>query len=118
MATQDYTINRGSDWTLDITVNDTSGSALNITGYTFYMYLWSSAIDNPDLTLDNDGTGGISITTAASGELTVTITDAQSEALSPHLTYEYEFHVKDGTDNEEMLLSGEITFTDRARAYV
>ena len=75
------TLYEAADFSLPLTVVDENGDAVDITGATFACsFRWQYADADAEIELTSGS--GIAITTAASGIYTLTITDAQTGAVT------------------------------------
>ena len=75
-GTYNMTIQRRSDHSVDVTLKDSGGSAVNLTGYTLASQVW-----NPDRTTKAaDAT--VSVTGASGGTFTWSVTDTQTALLT------------------------------------
>jgi|TARA_R110000796_G_scaffold13720_2_gene44118 hypothetical protein len=99
---------RGDDWTIKLVVNS-SGSALNITGYTYWFTLKSN-VDDADpgdlqVSVVPDVTG--SPTEASQGIIYIKAGKALTNALTPG-TFNYDVQQVDGAGNVQTLLIGKV----------
>lgn len=84
-----YSIDQGADWFLTIQYKDSTGAAINLTGYTAAMQFRLIASDTTSLNLTSSS--GITIT-GATGTLAIRITAAQSAVLIA-AQYSYELEI-------------------------
>ena len=104
------TIDQGSVWSVIFVYKDPSDNPINLTGYTAAMQLRQSYDSTAaDLTLTT-ANGGIVII-GATGTVTVTATDEQTEALSPGY-YVYDLELVSGA-NVSRLVQGQITVAEQ-----
>jgi hypothetical protein len=103
----DFQINKGSTWSLQLQFRDAAGAAMNITGYSARMML-RVAVDAASalLSLSTAGGGGIAITDASAGKITVTITAAQTAAL-PEGVLVYDIELESGAGLVTRKLAGQ-----------
>jgi len=85
-----YSIDQGADWFLTIQYKDSTGAAINLTGYTAAMQFRLSASNVTSLNLTSPSSG-ITIT-GSTGTLAIHITAAQSAVLLA-ATYSYELEI-------------------------
>lgn len=115
MSTElNITIDQGSTWVKKLSWQDADGVAYNLTSYTARMQIRKNYADidkaSPLLSLTN----GSGITLAASGDnVTITITDAQTQAI-PHGTHVYDLELVNGSVVTKLLrgkafVLGEVT---------
>ena len=104
------TIDQGSVWSVIFVYKDPNDNPINLTGFTAAMQLrqtYESAVADLTLTTSN---GGIVIT-GATGTITVTATDEQTEALTPG-DYVYDLELTSGS-NISRLVQGQITVAEQ-----
>jgi hypothetical protein len=100
------TIDQGATWSVVVTYKDSTGAAINLTGYTAAMQVrqqYSSA--DADLTLTSPS-GGIVIT-GATGVVTITMTATQTAALEEGY-YVYDVELTSGS-YKDRLIQGQLT---------
>jgi len=103
MATeQKLTIIRGDTTTYTVTLTDSAGDPIDITGYTFFMTVKKSkddkdddAIITEDVTSHSDPTNGVTVITLSSTDTNV----------APGIYY-YDIQYKDTSDNIKTVLYG------------
>jgi hypothetical protein len=106
-----FTIDQGATWTLNITYKDSTGTAINLTGYTAEMQVRRKFdSDTPVLTLSTSN-GGITIV-GATGTLNLVATDEQA-AIDAGL-YVYDLELSTGGVRTRLIqgtvtVSGEVT---------
>ena len=81
----------GDDYSKVLTVTDSAGTAIDITGATLTLHLRAPGAAADALTAT------LSLTTPASGIATLTLTDTQTATLTAGLTYLYEITLTDAT---------------------
>ena len=101
-----FTIDQGSNWNLNVVYKDSTGTVINLTGYTAAMQLRQNYnSDTAELTL-NTSTGGIVIT-GAQGKLVLSATAIQTGALDAGF-YVYDLEISSG-GVVTRLIQGQIT---------
>lgn len=76
-STYDITIEQGADFSLGLTIKNGSGVAIDITGYTFAAQLREKVHSTTVL-----ATFTCTITNAAAGQMTMSLTNAQTSAIN------------------------------------
>jgi hypothetical protein len=100
------TIDQGATWSVVVTYKDSTGAAINLTGYTAAMQVrqqYSSA--DADLTLTSPSNG--IVITPLTGVVTITMTAAQTAALEEGY-YVYDVELTSGT-YKDRLIQGQLT---------
>lgn len=99
MATVNFDpIARGDSDDLDGTVTTAAGVAVNITGFSIWFTLkWSKGDADVDAVLQKTTADGITITSGADGEFTVTIDAGDLDAVDKDASLYYDIQIKDGT---------------------
>jgi hypothetical protein len=93
----------GEDVSITVTVTDDAGSAVDITGMSISYLVWSGT--NAAVITKTVGSG-IALTTPASGILTITIADTDTDAIAPG-RYNHELKITDnGAGLEEVIMQG------------
>ena len=100
---QDFEIWKGDDFTQVITAT-ISSTPVNFTGYTLRMSIRNSTTNEVALTL---ATGGSGITATSLGVITITMTAAQTNALT-NKDYKYDLEVTSGSGVIKTYLYGPI----------
>ena len=82
-----YTINdieQGADWALYLTFQEANGTATNLTGYSLRMKIKTDYTSNNGTTVANltSPSGGISITSAINGTVSVTMPASQTANIT------------------------------------
>lgn len=99
----------GDDLTLEFTVTDADGDAVNITGFTAKFAMARRVGDTAVLsTEDSPATATASLTSPASGIYTIAIDKDDTEDLRG--TYYFESDVVDGSGDESTVARGYLTF--------
>jgi len=102
-STYNSTIDQGSDWYLTLIYKDSSGTAINLTGYTAAMQLRVNPNSTTaDLTLSTGS--GITIT-GATGTIVVHATATQTAALVAK-NYVYDLEIKSSGNIVTRLIQG------------
>ncbi|MDI6872557.1 MAG: hypothetical protein QME79_14635 [Bacillota bacterium] len=98
-------VHRKNDLALQVSLQDESGAALNITGaaLTFVVRSLAAAV----ITKTTEPGGGITVTDAAAGKVEVTLTNADTDL--PAGTYDYELLVTDSAGRRYTALEGPFT---------
>lgn len=102
----DLEVYKGDSKDINLTIQDSSGTAIDITGYSFYMTVKSNATDSDDdAVIDKEVT---SHTDASSGETTISLstTDTNQTVSSSTNKYVYDVRMKDTSGKVTTLLSG------------
>lgn len=111
-------LTRGDTGKWSVVVTDLAAAVIDLTGCTLRMALWStkpavsvSADTDADLVLSSP-TDGIEITSAAEGEIEITISAAQSEALA-RPAYAFDLQVTNSDDEVFTAASGLLTISNQ-----
>ncbi len=99
--TYDLTIQRRSDHTFSVTLKDSGGSAVNLTGYTLASQIWDSGRS----TKAADAT--VSVTNASGGAFDWTLTDTQTATLTAD-EYKYDVLLTNPSGLKEYWIEGTI----------
>ena len=83
------TLRKRSDWSQSIVLEDSTGSAVNLTGYTVSCEFWN--VDRTTKQVDVT----VTVTNASTGSITLSLTDTQTSTL-PELSY-YDLKLTSGT---------------------
>ena len=102
---QDFEIVSGNDRSVNITVTDDDGNAVDLTGATI---TWKAAT-SPEassalITKTNDSTNGISVSTPSNGVLTINLDPADTQSLDG--VYYHETLVTDSSGNKSTVAIG------------
>jgi len=103
-STYNILVDQGSTYTLAVTYKDSSGTAINLTGYTAAMQLrenYDSA--TAVLSLSSPSTG--IVITGASGLVTITMSATQTAALSAD-TFLYDLEIASPASVKTRLIQG------------
>ena len=100
-GTYDMTIHRRSDHSVSVTLKDSGGSAVNLTGYSIASQIW----DSGRTAKAADAT--CAITSAANGTWTWTVTDTQTTTFTAD-EYKYDVLLTNGSGLKEYWIEGTI----------
>ena len=100
-GTYDMTIQRRSDHSVSVTLKDSGGSAVNLTGYTLASQIWDSGRS----TKAADAT--VSVTNASGGAFSWTVTDTQTTGFTAD-EYKYDVRLTNPAGLHEYYLEGTI----------
>lgn len=99
-GTYNFTLQRRADWSLLLQFKDSSGSAINLTGYTVYAQAWNKARSTKyaDFT--------VAYTDRSNGQVTISLTDTQTATFIDELYYDV--LLENGSGLREYYLEGVI----------
>lgn len=99
-GTYNFTLQRRADWSLLLQFKDSSGSAINLTGYTVYAQAWNKARSTKyaDFT--------VAYTDRTNGQVTISLTDTQTATFIDELYYDV--LLENGSGLREYYLEGVI----------
>lgn len=100
-GTYDMTIQRASDHSIDMTLKDSTSSAVNLTGYTVSSQVW----DEERTVKAADAT--VTVTGASSGAFTWKLTDTQTALLTAD-EYKYDILLTNPSGDKEYWVEGTI----------
>ena len=100
-GTYDMTIQRRSDHNVSVTLEDSGGSALNLSGYTLASQIWDSGRTSKAA----DAT--VSVTSATGGTFTWSLTDTQTATFTAD-EYKYDVLLTNGSGLKEYWIEGTI----------
>ena len=86
-----FVIDQGADWFLNIAYKDSAGAAINLTNYTAAMQ-FRLTVDATTAAISLTQASGITIT-AATGNLAIRATAAQTGALDDSAKYVYDLEI-------------------------
>ena len=95
-GTYDMTIQRRSDHSVSVTLKDSGGSAVNLTGYSIASQVWDSGRTSKAADVS------CAITSAANGTWTWTLTDTQTATFTAD-EYKYDVRLTSGGLHEYWL---------------
>ena len=104
-GTYDMTIQRRSDHSVSVTLKDSGGSAVNLTGYTLASQVW----DSSRTTKAADAT--VSVTSASGGTFTWSVTDTQTTTFTAD-EYKYDVLLTNGSGLKEYWIEGTIYMSE------
>ena len=96
---KNFTIQRRADFPLRLTFKDSTGSAINLTGFTVSAQVY----DAPRTTKYADFT--VAYTNRASGIVDISLSDADTTNFTPDIL-KYDVLLTDGSGNKEYYLEG------------
>lgn len=106
-VTYNVTIDQGANWFINFLYKDTSGNAVNLTGYTAALQIRETyASTSTLLSLTSSPAAGITIT-AGTGTIAVTATAAQTGAIATGV-YVYDCEITDGAGVVTRIVQGEV----------
>jgi len=100
-GTYDMTIQRASDHSVSVTLKDSGGSAVNLSGYTLASQVWNT--DRTTKAADATCT----VTSASGGAFDWKVTDTQTTTFTSD-EYKYDLLVTDPTGLKEYWIEGTI----------
>ena len=100
-------IDAGADFTTTVTVTDSTGSALNLTGYTHAAQIRKS-YDSTSATVAFTTT----TTNATAGQFTLVLSNSQTAAI-PHGRYVYDAVITSGSGTKTRVVEGIVTVNPR-----
>ena len=99
-GTYNFTLQRRADYSTLLQFKDSTGTAINLTGYTVYAQAWDKARSTKyaDFT--------VAYTDRANGQVTISLADTQTATFIDELYYDV--LLEDGSGNREYYLEGVI----------
>jgi hypothetical protein len=105
MAEQyNFIIDQGADWYLNIAYKDSTGAAINLTGYTAAMQ-FRLTTTSATAAISLTQASGITIT-GATGNLAIRATAAQTGALDDSAKYDYDLEITSSAGVVTRLIQG------------
>ena len=105
---QDFDMYAGDDQNIGITIKDALGGNMNLTDVNAIQWIMKKyALSSGSLIEKNVGSG-VTILTAASGEVRVELYSADTQSVTPG-PYYHEMRVKDSSNNISTVLTGTMT---------
>ena len=104
-GTYDMTIQRRSDHSVNFELNDSDGSAVNLTGYTLTSQVW----DESRTSKAADAT--ITVTNTTGGLFTWKVTDTQTTTFTA-TEYKYDILLTNGSGDKEYWVEGTIYMSE------
>lgn len=104
-----FPLSAGQDVSLNLTIVDSAGAAFDLTGASL-RFIMATALDRNVVidTATSPQTASYTVTDATAGEVTVSITDTNTDALLGD--YYYEVKITDSSSTEGVTNRGIITF--------
>ena len=103
-GTWNPTLQRRSDWSVNLVFKDSSDAAINLTGYTVASQIWNENRSKKFADL------AVAYTNRATGTIDVSLTEAQTTVL-PDSAY-YDVKLTNGSGKSEYYLQGKITVSE------
>ena len=100
-GTYNFTLQRRADYSVLLQFKDSSDAVIDLTGYTAYAQAWD--VDRATKYADF----AIAYTSRTNGQITISLTDAQTAGFPDSLRYDV--LLQDGSGNREYYLEGVIT---------
>lgn len=103
-GTYNFTVQRRADYSLDLQFKDANDAAIDLTGYTVYSQAWNQARTKKSADF------AVTYTNRSNGQVTISLTDTQTE-LFPDKLY-YDVLLEDSGGTREYYLEGVITVSE------
>ena len=103
-GTWNPTLQRRSDWDVQLIFKDSSDAAINLTGYTVASQIWNENRSKKFADL------AVAYTNRSTGTINVSLTEAQTTVL-PDSAY-YDVKLTDGNGKSEYYLQGKMTVSE------
>ena len=108
-ANNNFVIDQGANWFVTVVYKDSTGTAINLTGYTAALQIRDTYADSTtDLSLTSPS-GGITIT-GATGTIAITATAAQTAAIAAG-SYVYDLEITSSGGIVTRLIQGQISLS-------
>jgi hypothetical protein len=105
----DLNIDQGSTFTRIFVYKDSNGDAIDLTGYSAQMMIRKSFNAAGEPIFDSDvESGSLTVTTPASGEITLNMTDDVTQDFPAPLEGVYDIEIDDGSGVVTRLLEGKV----------
>ena len=104
-ATKDFTVDRRADFGLRLTFKDSTGTGINLTGYTVAAQVW----EETRTTKYADWT--VAYTNRTSGIIDISLTDTQTATFSPN-ELKYDVLLTDGNGDKNYYLQGTLYISE------
>ena len=102
---KNFTVDRRADFPIKLTFKDSTGSAINLTGYTVAAQVW-------DLTRKiKFADWGITYTNRAGGIVDIALTDSQTDNFNVG-TLKYDVKLTEPSGNEHYYIKGNLNVTE------
>ena len=99
-GTYDITLQRRADYSVLLQFKDSTGTVINLTGYTAYAQVWNEGRTTKYADF------AIAYTNRTNGQITISLTDTQTATFIDELRYDV--LLEDGSGNREYYLEGVI----------
>tara|TARA_Y100000004_G_scaffold168023_1_gene201046 strand:- start:299 stop:640 length:342 start_codon:yes stop_codon:yes gene_type:complete len=99
-GTYNITLQRRADYSVLLQFKDSTGTVINLTGYTAYAQVWNE--DRSTKYADF----AVAYTSRTNGQITISLTDTQTATFIDELRYDV--LLEDGSGNREYYLEGAI----------
>ena len=99
-GTYDITLQRRADYSVLLQFKDSTGTVINLTGYTAYAQVWNEGRTTKYADFS------IAYTNRTNGQITISLTDTQTATFIDELRYDV--LLEDGSGNREYYLEGVI----------
>lgn len=107
-TTQNISIYAGDDVELNITVYDSAGSALDITGLSAAQWIMKRYAGSTTAEITKTLGGGVTVVSAADGTMKVSINSADSVSLTSNFYY-HELRIQDSNSDYTTVMTGTVT---------
>lgn len=97
-------VDQGSDFSSTITVEDSTGTVVNLTNYTYSGKIKKSYDSSASVSFATPTTPG------TNGQITITLTDAQTKAMEPG-RYVYDVEIKSSGNATTRVVEGQVEVT-------
>ena len=104
-GTYNMTVQRRADFSLQLVFKDSSGTVINLTGYTVYAQCWDEGRNI------KYGDFAITYTNRANGVIDISLTDVQTATFETDTLY-YDVMLQSSNGNREYQLEGVITMSE------
>ena len=99
-GTYDITLQRRADYSVLLQFKDSTGTVINLTGYTAYAQVWNEGRTTKYADFS------VAYTNRTNGQITISLTDTQTATFIDELRYDV--LLEDGSGNREYYLEGVI----------
>ena len=100
-GTYNITLQRRADYSVLLQFKDSTGTVINLTGYTAYAQVWNEGRTTKYADFS------VAYTDRTNGQITISLTDTQTTTFSDDLRYDV--LLEDGSGSREYYLEGKIT---------
>ena len=108
---QNFTMWSGDTKVLEVTITDSDGAAVDLTGATI-SYVLQRNVNSAAATISKTTDDGISITDASGGVFQITLDASDTASLSG--SYYHECQITDASGNASTVFTGTVTMKDDA----